>query len=62
MEAIQMQTETKSEVTIEAVIIRKDGRRIDLGVIASTKNNTVNASKRFTDKLKGICGHENNRR
>jgi hypothetical protein len=33
-----MQTETKAEVTIEAVIIRKDGTRENLGVIASTKN------------------------
>jgi hypothetical protein len=49
-----MQTETKAEVTIEAVIIRKDGTREELGVIASTKNNTVNASKNFLSKLKGL--------
>jgi hypothetical protein len=49
-----MQTEAKAEVTIEAVIIRKDGTREELGVIASTKDNTVSASNNFFSKLKGL--------
>jgi hypothetical protein len=54
MEAIQMQTETKSEVTIEAVIIRKDGTIKPLGIIASSDNSNIE-----TKKASGIKGDEN---
>lgn len=37
-----MQTKTKPRVIVEAVVIRKDGTRKDLGVISDSKKNIIN--------------------
>jgi hypothetical protein len=51
---MQTEAEAKGKVTIEAVIIRKDGTREDLGVIASSKNKTVDTSKDCLSRMKGL--------
>lgn len=45
-----MQAKTKPRVIVEAVVIRKDGTRQDLGVISDSKKNIIN---NFIRKVKG---------
>ncbi len=45
----------RPEVILEAVVIRADGTREDLGVIARTSNGTIEVTKKsLMQKLKGL--------